>query len=265
MLLKKSLLVLCTAAVAMAASDFFAVSSGALFIGKDTTDPDATPTEIFHDPQNHAAAASSVLKYSGTTTGFDPSSVLSKALGASLVQFLQSFSTFPGATLVQSEESTLPLNGDLIQLEAAVRHTTKQHAVLIGRSVRDLVPGYILDKTLKYWALLLTVIEKPDDSDQVSVTFVRLNLEINVDKDHSAVIPKQQAKINTSVFQLNQQFLIQYADQLAAKIQISKVPETIDFLTSLKDPSGGHNGAEGSCHKWLSGFGVREKQRILNW
>ncbi|KAF9973383.1 hypothetical protein BGZ73_003366 [Actinomortierella ambigua] len=262
MLLKRSLLTLCSAIVAMAASVPDAVASGALFIGDDTTDSSATAIQIFQNAENYATAAATVLVYSGVNTGFEPWSVPSKTLGSTVVEFLKRASSFPGFILVSSEQKPLALNGSLIQLEEAVREASHNHHVLVGRSVRDLVPGYIVDKTLTRWSLLLTAIEKPDGSDDVSITFTQVNLDISTDKHHNAVIPEQDATINTSVLQLNGVFLNQNAAQLANTLQITRLHDAIHFFTSPKDISGDDERFKSSHSKWPS---VNEKQRILAW
>ncbi|KAF9079949.1 hypothetical protein BGX23_002917, partial [Mortierella sp. AD031] len=70
MLFIKSLLLVCSAAAVMVQGSPNAIVSGAIFVGDDTTNPDATPVEIFKHPENHATAAASILVYSATGTNY---------------------------------------------------------------------------------------------------------------------------------------------------------------------------------------------------
>ncbi|KAG0258219.1 hypothetical protein DFQ27_004766 [Actinomortierella ambigua] len=235
MLLSKSLFLLCSAVVVMARQSTNAVASGAIFVGVDTTNPDATPVEIFENPKNHAAAASSVVTFSAMETGFNPSLEPAKSLEGPFRSFLTKASTFPGFLLEMNNQKTLSLTGSLIQLEEMVREAVSMNGGLVGRGIRDLVQGLIPDESMTNWILSLVVFDKPKGSDAVKIQLVHLTLKIETDDDNNAVIPKQDAKINSSVLSVNGEFLVKYAETLSSKIRITLVRDTIDFLTSPKE------------------------------
>ncbi|KAG0260875.1 hypothetical protein DFQ27_003288 [Actinomortierella ambigua] len=238
MLLSKSLLLLCSAVAVMARQTTRAIASGAIFVGQDTTDPNASPVNIFKHPGNHAAAVSSVVAFSAKRESFTPAVAPAKSLEVPLQNFLRRVSTFPGFLLTRQELSSDKISGSLIQFEKVVRDSAYKHGALIGRGMRDLVPGYIPDKSMDQWILNLVVIDKAANSDVVELQLLYVALEIKTDDHHSAIIPEQQIRINRSILEVNQSYLTQYADSLVEKISIAMVRDTIDLLASPKDLSG---------------------------
>ncbi|KAF9119863.1 hypothetical protein BGX30_003573, partial [Mortierella sp. GBA39] len=150
MLLIKTVALLCSATAVMAAN---AVVSGAIFEGYDTTDQSASNTDIFKDVTNHAAAAASILVFSANSANFHPASQEPKALGQNLDQFVSKASTFPGFLSTQIIDQNLALNGSLTQFEKIIREHLNNP--LTARAFRDLIPGYIQDKSLTEWILSL--------------------------------------------------------------------------------------------------------------
>ncbi|KAG0258220.1 hypothetical protein DFQ27_004767 [Actinomortierella ambigua] len=220
--------------VVVARQSFSAVASGAIFVGEDTADPDATPSEIFKNPSNHAAAAASVLAFLAERAQFTPSEAPAKSLEQPFLDFMKRASTFSGFQMKHNAQFMVRLTGSLIQLEQMVREVVIDNKVLIGRGIRDLVPGYIPDKTLDMWTLSLIVIEKPRGSEDVRIQLVHISLDITTDEDYTAIIPVQRAKVMSSVFKVNQSYLTSQAEALVKIIPTMKVRRAIDFLTSPK-------------------------------
>ncbi|KAG0260876.1 hypothetical protein DFQ27_003289 [Actinomortierella ambigua] len=226
------------AVVVMARQTSRAVASGVVFAGKDTTDPNASPVDIFRHPGNHAAVVSSVLMYSAKKESFTPAVAPAKSLEAPLDNFINHIAMFPGFRLMRSDYTTKKLTGSLIQFEQMVRDSAQKHGALIGRSMRDLVPGYIPDKTMDRWVLSLLVIEKAANSDVVELQLFYIAMEIKTDNLHNAIIPEQPIGIAKTTIQVNQSYLIQNAEYLAERLPIATVDDAIHFLTSPKDLSG---------------------------
>ncbi|KAG0260871.1 hypothetical protein DFQ27_003284 [Actinomortierella ambigua] len=231
MLLSKSLVLLCSAVVVMARQSTRALASGAIFVGKDTTNPRATPLEIFENPENHAAAAASVVVFAAQSARFTPSESPAKSLVESFPAFLQKVASFPGFLTERNEQKTLELTGSLMQLEERVSEAVIENGAQVGRGIRDLVPSSIPDETLDKWILTLLVINKPDESDYVKIQQVYITLAINTD-DHSPVIPQQSAKINISTYRVIERVFTSNAEKFAQRLPIYLVGAAIDFLTS---------------------------------
>ncbi|KAG0260872.1 hypothetical protein DFQ27_003285 [Actinomortierella ambigua] len=251
MLLAKSLLLLCSAVAVMARQSSAAVASGAIFVGVDTTKPDATPLDIFKDPINHATAISSIVAFSARKNGFTPSVVPAKSLVGPMGNFMKHLASFPGFFLEMNEQRPVHLTGSLIQLERAVREASLHHKALIGRSMRDLVPGYIPDETIDHWVLSLVVMDVPSDSAYARLFLIYLTMDIKTDEAGTAIIPEQRAMVNWSILRVNRSFLTAYADSMVDIVPITKVRDTIDLLTSPKDITGENIFAAPACRTML--------------
>ncbi|KAG9065013.1 hypothetical protein KI688_002332 [Linnemannia hyalina] len=260
MLLIKTVALLCSATAAMAAS---AVVSGAIFDGYDTTDQSASPVDIYSNPENHAAAAASILIFSANAVNFHPASQEPKALGQNLDPFVTKASTFPGFLTAQVTDQNLALNGSLTQFEKVIRE--KLNDPLTARAFRDLVPGYIQDESLKEWILSLIVLSKPEDSDTVNVRLTRVSLIIHSDNTQTAFIPEQTARIIVADHKVLTNVLVANADRFASSIPVYKVRDFIDFFASPKVPSEDDQIQHGSasCTKKRPIF--KNQQTVMSW
>ncbi|KAI1291359.1 hypothetical protein EDD11_008977 [Mortierella claussenii] len=236
MLLLRSLLLVFSAAAAIAKGAPNAIVSGAIFVGEDTTNKDASSTDVFRDPRNHATAAASILVYSAESANYhpseqdDPSSLLpghsafeSKAQG------------FPGFTQTILSHTDIHLNGSFTQLEKEIRDNyASSDAPLVARSLRDLIPGVVVDKSLEEWLLSLVVIRKPVSSDAVTVKIVQVLLNISSDETHTAYIPVHTAKLSNIELNVIPTVLATNAERFAKAIHTVKVPGFIDYFSSPK-------------------------------
>ncbi|KAF9536847.1 hypothetical protein EC957_009522 [Mortierella hygrophila] len=260
MLLIKTVALLCSATAAMAAS---AVVSGAIFDGYDTTDQSASNVDIYRNPENHAAAAASVLVFSGNAVDFHPASQEPKALGQSLGAFVSKASAFPGFLLTSTVEQNLALNGSLTQFEKIIRE--KLNDPLTARAFRDLVPGYIQDKSLKEWILSLIVLSKPEGSDTVNLKLIHVSLIIHSDDTQTAIIPEQTARLIIADLKVLANVLVQNADRFASSIPVHKVLDFINFFASPKVPFEDEQIQSGStsCTKKRPIF--KNQQTVMSW
>ncbi|OAQ28317.1 hypothetical protein K457DRAFT_565351 [Linnemannia elongata AG-77] len=240
MLLIKTVALLCSATATMAAT---AVVSGAIFVGKDTTEYNDSPVDIFRNPENHAAAAASILVYSANSANFHPASQEPKALGQNLIQFVTKASTFPGFLSTTIRDDILALNGSLTQFEKVIRE--KLNDPLVARAFRDLVPGYINDHSLTEWDLSLVVVTKPENSNTVTVKFT--------------------ARLIVSDHQVLANVLIVNAERFATSFPVYKVRDFIDFFASPKVPLESKETQHGStsCTKNQPIF--KDRQTVMSW
>ncbi|KAF9023778.1 hypothetical protein CPC16_003071 [Podila verticillata] len=225
------------AVMAQSAADADAVVSAAAFVGEDTTDFDAQPVNIFKEEKNHATVASSVLVFSATGANFQPSLQPTKNLASAYVEFLKKATSFPGFGEPAALVLPLPFNNSVFQFETNIRNVIKNDPdrFLIARGLRDLLPGYIPDSLLKTWLLSFILIGKPEGTDDVYIKFARVVLTLKTDKEHTTIIPEQDAKFEISQVKVNSLWVAQHADALASKIQpIVSVRESIDFFASSK-------------------------------
>ncbi|KAF9280276.1 hypothetical protein BGZ88_012293 [Linnemannia elongata] len=258
MLLIKTVVLLLSATAAMAAD---AVASGAIFVGKDTSDPSASPVEVFANPSNHATAASSVLVFAANSANFYPASQEPKALSKNLDLFVRKVDTFPGFALTQSEQFSLELDGSLTQFEKTISEQLEDPDT--ARALRDLVPDNVQDPSLTEWVLSLVVVTESEDT-RINLKLARVYLTISSDDD-TATIPKQIARLSVSAYQVIAPVFVANAETFANKVKVTKVPDFIDYFTS---PEGftraepGHRGPT-SCFRNRQTF--KDRQALLAW
>ncbi|GJJ71074.1 hypothetical protein EMPS_03424 [Entomortierella parvispora] len=267
MLVIKSILLLCSAAVVLARTNIQAVVSDAIFVGENTVDDSASPLEIFSDSKNHAEVVSSVLVFSADRANFQPASQPAKSLALNLREFIEKASTFPGFIMERSEQESLPLNGSLTQFEKVVREAgiAQPHQALVARSLRDMIPGYIVNEDVDEWKLSLIVIDKPKGADVAYVNFVRVDVSIDADKTGTTFIPEQAAGVSSVVIRTNLSYLVEYAEKLSSLIPITNVRDALVFFASPKVESDPADSNETSCHKNPLAFVNQGQRSLYNW
>ncbi|KAG0242796.1 hypothetical protein BGW41_003472 [Actinomortierella wolfii] len=240
-----------------------AVSSGAIFSRETIHTED--PVKVFENPENHLTALASIVVYSAGLENFKPASQPPKSLADGLHGFISKVSTFPGLFMVHHTQRDIKIDGSLIHLEKVVRESITHHGTLIGRSIRDLFPGYVPDPTLNEWTLSLIGGEKTTNAE-VMFHIVTLKLKVEIDKSYTTRIPVQSTSINVSTFRVLSSFLTSNAEKLADMIPIVSVRDAIDFFASPKViPSDEDDSWSFACHKDASVFDRLSKQRILAW
>ncbi|KAG0203884.1 hypothetical protein BGX28_003984 [Mortierella sp. GBA30] len=269
MLLVKSLLLVCSAVAVMAQGTPDAIVAGALFVGKDTTSAGASPADIFRDPENHAAAAASILMFSASSAKYHPSEQNSPSLLQGYSGFTSKAKTFPGFIQTTIFQKGVHLNGSFTQLEKEIRENyDSSDAALIARSLRDLIPGFVQDKSLVEWLLSLMIISKPDGADTVTVKFVELLFKISSDKSHTTYIPEQTATLSNTELNIIPSTLSTNADQFGKKVPIVQVPAFVQYFTSPKtfgEPSAWFERDSGSNRQQTTVTSRHRQYPIAQW
>jgi len=213
-----------------------AVASGAIFVGKDTTEGSVTTHSIFEHRTNHVSGLSSVLAYAAQLTNFYPADKPAKSLVNNLDAFVEKASSFPGFTTVSVLDQTINLNGSFTQFEKAIRDSANDisNLPLIARSFRDLIPGQFKDKSLKKWILNLVVLEKDADSYTVSFKLARVTLSLSTDVSHAVFIPKQNAELVIAELDVNGDTFVRNAASLGKLVP--KVVRPGDALVLFSSP-----------------------------
>ncbi|KAG9065009.1 hypothetical protein KI688_002328 [Linnemannia hyalina] len=259
MLLIKTVALLCSATAVMAAN---AVVSGAIFVGKDTSDPSASPVDVYWDPSNHAAAAASVVVFAANSVDFHPSSQEPKALGQNLDGFTRKVATFPGFSLTNNQQYSLQLDGSLTQFEKTIDEQLDDPNT--ARALRDLIPENFEDQSLTDWVLSLIVVTKPDGSDTVTIQSVQVSLIILSD-GNTATIPRQSARLSISNFQVITSVFVSNADRFADRVGVTTVSDFIKFFTSPKDFLRSDQAQRGFTSCLRSRMTFKDRQAILSW
>lgn len=210
--------------------------SGAVFFGKDTSEKSVTSYTMFHNPVNHITGLASVLVFAAEKTNFSPEEKSAKSLANTLDDFVQKVSTFPAFQNSYLIDQSVYFNGSLIQFEEAIRTADEDvtNLAAIAHSFRNLIPGYIQDRSLKKWILNLVVVDKPrGDSNQVRLKLARVTLSIATDSSHLTSIPNQNGRLVIAEFEVNGHALVNNAQSLSRTIPNVVSPRSaVDYFSS---------------------------------
>ncbi|KAG0259054.1 hypothetical protein DFQ27_004253 [Actinomortierella ambigua] len=189
----KSLVVLCSAAVVMANASPQAVISGALLRGVDTTSPRASPTYILRYLENQITALASAAVMSARSANFLPAERPAKQLVSNFEQFVTGLVNFQGIHLNHTSDETIDLKGPLIQMEKAIRELGNKgddsapayRLAVIACGLRDLVPGYNADGSVRTWLLNVLAMNSRQFMQHIgNVTFTLARVVLNIQADN---------------------------------------------------------------------------------
>ncbi|KAF9900281.1 hypothetical protein BX616_002634 [Lobosporangium transversale] len=229
--------------VALALGSEQAIISTARLVGKDITDPRANGVEIFRNPHNHAAAAGSILVFSGEAVRYQPQQdgiLFDKNI---YDNYKQNFFAFPGFAL---SYDTLPisfeLNGDRRQLRDSLERAYNENdnrsnndAKEIADAFEKLLPRKLNDKkaqAAKDWTLSQTLIRSGEDK-RVYIEIHELSLTLTTSMTTGYVqINKQTATIRSAKLNVNDRFLTSFADNLAQRIPTLRIRDAIRILST---------------------------------
>ncbi|KAF9966830.1 hypothetical protein BGZ70_001108 [Mortierella alpina] len=158
-----------------------ALYSRAVFLGKDTTDPLRLNIDTFKEPRNHPAAVASIILHVASQVDFKPDEdsalVLDPKVFARFESKLLQLSVFE---LVESQLSTLELTGNSNQFACEVfkKYPSTADPVLIAEALQQLVPTFLTDASRQDILLSLVIVQKADDSDEISVDVASIAMVI---------------------------------------------------------------------------------------
>ncbi|KAG0259051.1 hypothetical protein DFQ27_004250 [Actinomortierella ambigua] len=188
----KSLVVLCSAAVVMANASPQAVTSGALLRGVDTTNPRASPIDIFRYLENQITALASAAVMSARPV---------KQLVSNFERFVTGLVNFQGIHLNHTSDESIDLKGPLIQMEKAIRELCNKgddsapayRLAVIARGLRDLVPGFNADGSVRTWLLNVLAMDNCNVMQRrgnVTLILAHIVLDTQADKSYTTYIPE---------------------------------------------------------------------------
>ncbi|KAF9962686.1 hypothetical protein BGZ70_007973 [Mortierella alpina] len=234
MLLIKSLVVLCSAAVVTARLfPYDAVATGALLLGKDTTDPNAPPRDVYSESRNHAMAVASVVVHAANLVSFDPSGQLS--YGDTYSRFKEKATTFPAFIREFERSKELKFSGhhELRQKVADIydEFVPGGEGLKVAVIVTDVVGNHLEDPRPKHWGFTTIVICQLESSVQLGLVELSVrggsSLETvnHRESDHTAILTVSNYLVIPQVFQGN-------ADSLAQKISKVTIANFMEFFTT---------------------------------
>ncbi|KAI8373016.1 uncharacterized protein BYT42DRAFT_578932 [Radiomyces spectabilis] len=210
------------------------IVSGALFIGKDTTDPDAAGPEIFERPENHPVAVSSIIQYSSNASNFHPSKPPNETAD-SLEDFLNRISTFPGFMLTSSHRDGITHHGNIQTLLEEVNKVYLQgHHKEQKEATNKILSGLLSHQhsdELSYTISHLAIENLGTEAD-LKLHMLTINQRVGHDKNGMITLTQDNADLNITELTLNRGFLESNADRLARAISRAEIKDVVQGLTT---------------------------------
>ncbi|KAF9933527.1 hypothetical protein BGZ67_004217 [Mortierella alpina] len=224
-----------------------AIATGALFLGRDTSNPRATRQEVYSDPKNHATATASISVYAANSVSFDPSD--QSTSDSAYSEFKRKVSTFPGFVLTfeSSSDLTFDGNGELVEKVAKLYNNYVEggEGAKVGATLGNVVGDHLENDPSKNWAFTTVVIHQIEEG---TVQFELVELSVRNDYVSFESVHHRQgehdADLTVSIYKVNNSLLVANAQTLADKIPKVSVGDYITFFTSAAS-------FKGSLEAWL--------------
>ncbi|KAG0238434.1 hypothetical protein B0O80DRAFT_454922 [Mortierella sp. GBAus27b] len=220
--------------------DASAVSSRAIFIGKDTTTPEADGEDIFKNPRNHAAAAASILLFNAKQARFSPKDWGLEERPSTYEAFTKGANSFPGFLVFSLSGTPIELTGEVDQFKDQIATFYRQpfgnddndaEVSAFVDQVSNLVPG----AKSGVWILSLVTIYNNEETKVVTVKLASVEVAVSVNDKGAIVIQEQETSLNQATLRIKSQFLISNAAQLARLIPTASIDDFKDELTTSTD------------------------------
>ncbi|KAF9989316.1 hypothetical protein BGZ75_006744 [Mortierella antarctica] len=220
-----------------------ALYSRAIFLGKDTTDPLRLNIDTFKEPRNHPAAVASIILQVASQVNFKPDEdktlVLDPEVFARFEFELLQLSAFE---LVESKVVSLELTGNSKQFACEVfkKYPSTADPALIAEALQRLVPTSLTDASWQDILLSLVLLQKADDSDEISVDVASIAMVIVLkealkegESSGSAVIAQQKATLTWKRLRVVANELVEHAEVWDRTIYPYDVTDFLQKLTSV--------------------------------
>ncbi|KAG9321587.1 hypothetical protein KVV02_001273 [Mortierella alpina] len=220
-----------------------ALYSRAIFLGKDTTDPLRLNIDTFKEPRNHPAAVASIILQVASQVHFKPDEdktlVLDPEVFARFEFELLQLSAFE---LVESKVVSLELTGNLKQFACEVfkKYPSTADPALIAEALQQLVPSSLTDASWQDILLSLVLIQKADDSDEISVDVASIAMVIVLkealkegESSGPAVIAQQKATLTWKRLRVVANELVEHAEVWDRTVYPYDVTDFLQKLTSV--------------------------------
>ncbi|KAI8373020.1 uncharacterized protein BYT42DRAFT_616210 [Radiomyces spectabilis] len=211
------------------------VVSGALFIGEDTTDPDAHGAKLFERPKNHPVAVSSIIQYSSNATEFHPSSQSLKEAANSYDDFIKKVSSFPGFRFTSSHHDEIRHNGNI---QTLLKEVNKVYLRGHDKEQKD-ATNKILSGLLSHehsgersYTISHLTIENLGTNADLKIYILAINQDVDHDDNGMITLTEDRAGLTVSEFTVNRGFLVSNADKLGEKISRAEIKDVVKDLTT---------------------------------
>ncbi|KAF9572368.1 hypothetical protein EC968_009942 [Mortierella alpina] len=244
MLLTKSFVILCSAALATARLiRYEGIITGALLLGKDTSDPIASPLDVYLDPNNHAVAVASVTVHAARKASLEPSTEAANEDTYSGFKIM--VSSFPGYefNFVKFKDfsfiGTYDLKKHVSVCYQDFARSNRNEADEVTSALMDVVDDHLKEGKEgqgKNWIFSTVVIRQLDFTIQLEI------VELNVRSPRYGHV----ATLEVRSFQVITPVLTARAKELAKEIPIVSIEDFIKYFRTTNSESRQNESAE-SC------------------
>ncbi|KAF9950484.1 hypothetical protein BGZ72_007870 [Mortierella alpina] len=238
MILTKSLVILCSAALATARLfSHDAVATGALFLGDDISDPFADPADVFLDPNNHAIAASSLVVSLARKVRFGPSITSTECAASHYTEFKGGvfFSDAFGPVLFETGDLAFDGQDDLKQKVAEFYESNIPGGEAEAAKVADALANVVNDRLAKApsdnWTFTTVIILQ----FETSVYFGLVELAVNAGSSFEQVNhleSRHHAKLTVELYPVDGDYLRENAYDLVWAVPKATIVDFIKYFTS---------------------------------
>ncbi|KAF9951286.1 hypothetical protein BGZ72_007183 [Mortierella alpina] len=223
-----------------------ALYSRAVFLGKDTTDSMRLSIDTFKEPRNHPAAVASIVLHVASQVNFKPEESAIVADPQVFAHFESKLLQVSAFELVETHAGPLELTGDSKQFACEVfkKYPSTADPALIAESFQQLVPSSLTDASSQDILLSLVIIQKADDSDEISVDVASVSLAIVLkeppkegESSGPAVIAQQHATLTWKRLRLMADDLTEHAKDWDERVYPYDVTDFLQKLTTARDTS----------------------------
>ncbi|KAF9098627.1 hypothetical protein BGX23_005693 [Mortierella sp. AD031] len=196
----------------------------AFFEGINTSDPAATPLQVFKDPKNHVDATSSILSFAANRADFHPCTQNPIELAKHFNAFIQAISTFPGFFLTYNEQSSsfqTSTNIDIMiadiksAYEGVVSVEIQKIIDSISRMANNVISQSHSDGSRVMFVQL--GVTRANDND-ITISIFYTTLHMRKDMSGKRTYTDQSYTINRMVFKVQNSVLVANADFFAQRI-----------------------------------------------
>ncbi|KAG0217802.1 hypothetical protein BGX33_009506 [Mortierella sp. NVP41] len=212
------------------------------FQGKNTSDPAATPLQVFQDPKNHVDATSSILTFAGNAADFHPATSDITKTAKQFDAYIQKVSSFPGFVLTYNEQSSsfqssvnidVMINDIKSAYDGVLTVDVNKLVESIERMANTVLSQSHADESRSLFSQ--AAITKASDSNLVEVSIFYTTFHLKKDQSGKKTYTEQSYSINRTVFKVLTSVLTANAQKFAQSILKAPIDEWLDSNSSPTD------------------------------
>ncbi|KAI1291360.1 hypothetical protein EDD11_008978 [Mortierella claussenii] len=211
------------------------------FQGVNTSDPAASPVDVYKNPRNHVDATSSILTYAGNAADFHPATQDITQTAKQYDAYITKVSSFPGFVLKFNEQShsyqtSVNIDSMISDIKNAYDGVLAVDINKIVESVERMANTVLSQSTSDESRSLFSqaAVTKASDSTLVEVSIFYTTFHMKKSQSGKKTYLEQSYNINRTVFSVITSVLTANAEKFAEKILKAPID---DWLNSNSSPT----------------------------